>query len=290
VQFSLAAVTIAARSRHDLLSLELTMPDARRIETADASLAYTVSGEAGSDAAPIVLIHGWGCQRGDWAGAVAELAPRHRVVALDLPGFGGSSARRDRYTMQAYAEDVSAVIDAEGLTGAAVAGHSMGGAVALETALLRADVTTVIGVDSFHYLQVYPPQDDAVVEAFISAFRADPEGSVASLVKGSSVPGTDPVVIADAQAGQTAAARDPRTLSALEETLRWDLDAALAAVRVPVVALVSGALLAAEATERYGNRIDIRTISQGSHYFLREEPRATAAAIEEAVSRQEAPQ
>jgi pimeloyl-ACP methyl ester carboxylesterase len=261
------------------------MSDARRIETPDASLAYTVSGDA-APGVPIVLIHGWGCHRGDWAGAERELADRHRVVALDLPGFGESSARRDRYTMGAFAQDVGAVMDAEGITGAAVAGHSMGGAVALETALLRPDVSSVIGVDSFHYLQVYPPQDDAVVDGFISAFRADPEGSVAGLVKASSVPGTDPKVIAEAQAGQTAAARDPRTLSALEETLRWDMDAALAAVRVPVVALVSGALLAGEATQRYGDRIDIRTVSHGSHYFLREEPRTTAAAIEAAVARQ----
>jgi pimeloyl-ACP methyl ester carboxylesterase len=260
------------------------MSDVRRIETPDASLAYTVSGDGGAGAVPIVLIHGWGCQRGDWAGVERELGRRHRVVALDLPGFGESSARRDRCTMRAFAQDVSAVMDAEGITGAAVAGHSMGGAVALDTAVLRPDVSSVIGVDSFHYLQVYPPQEEAVVDGFIAAFRADPEGSVAGLVKASSVPGTDPQVIAQAQAGQTAAARDPQTLSALEETLRWDMDAALAAVSVPVVALVSGALLADEATQRYGDRIDIRTVSQGSHYFLREEPRMTAAAIEAALS------
>lgn len=260
------------------------MSDARRIETPDASLAYTLSGDTGSGGVPIVLIHGWGCQRGDWAGVERELAHGHRVAALDLPSFGESSARRDRYTVRAFAEDVSAVIDAEGLAGAAVVGHSMGGAIALETAVLRPDVTSVVGVDSFHYLQVYPPQDETVVAGFISLFRADPEGAVVGLVAASSVPGTDPAVIADATAGQTAAARNPQSLSALEETLRWDLDAALAAVRVPVVALVSGALLAPEATQRYGDRIEIRTVSQGSHYFLREEPETTAAAIEQVVS------
>jgi pimeloyl-ACP methyl ester carboxylesterase len=236
---------------------------------------------------PVVLIHGWGCQRGDWAAVASELAGRRRVVALDLPSFGESSARRTRYTVRAFAEDVAAVIDAAGLGGAAVAGHSMGGAVALETALVRPDVSSVIGVDSFHYLQVYPAQDEAAVQGFISAFRADPDGSVTGLVSASSVPGTDPALIEEMTFGQITAARSPDSLSALEETLRWDLDAALAAARVPVVALVSGALLAAEATVRYGDRIEIRPISQGSHYFLREEPQVTAAAIEEVIARQE---
>jgi pimeloyl-ACP methyl ester carboxylesterase len=263
------------------------MPDVCRLETGDASVTYTLSGDARSKAAPVVLIHGWGCQRGDWTAVARELAGHRRIVALDLPSFGESSARRTRYTVRAFAEDVSAVIDAEGLGGAAVAGHSMGGAVALETALVRPDVSSVIGVDSFHYLQVYPAQDEAAVQGFISAFRTDPDGSVGGLVSASSVPGTDPALIEEMTLGQITAARSPDSLSALEETLRWDLDAALAAARVPVVALVSGALLAAEATARYSDRIEIRPISQGSHYFLREEPQVTAAAIEEVIARHE---
>ncbi|HEX3956015.1 MAG TPA: alpha/beta hydrolase [Trebonia sp.] len=263
------------------------MPDVRRLETRNASLTYTLSGDAGSSAVPVVLIHGWGCQRGDWTAVASELSVRRRVVALDLPSFGESCARRTRYTVRAFAEDVSAVIDAEGLGGAAVAGHSMGGAVALETALLRPDVSSVIGVDSFHYLQVYPAQDERAVRDFMSVFRTDPDNSIAALVSASSVPGTDPALIAEMTLGQITAARSPDSLNALEETLRWDMDAALAATRVRVVALVSGALLAAEATARYGDRIEIRPISQGSHYFLREEPQVTAAAIEEVIARQE---
>ena len=89
-------------------------------------LAYD---EAGSGT-PLVLVHGWPLDRTMWAGQLGGLATYARVVAPDLRGFGGSSLRPP-YTIDRYADDLAALLDALGLATAVVCGLSMGGYVAL---------------------------------------------------------------------------------------------------------------------------------------------------------------
>jgi pimeloyl-ACP methyl ester carboxylesterase len=68
-------------------------------------------------------------------------------------------------------------------------------------------------------------------------------------------------------------------IAALEGLMRWDLDAALSGLQVPVTTFAARALLAPEAVERYGDRIEIVPVEHGGHFYLRERPRATAALI-----------
>ena len=68
-------------------------------------------------------------------------------------------------------------------------------------------------------------------------------------------------------------------IAALEGLLRWDLDAALSGLQVPVTAVAARSLLAPEAVERYGDRMEIVPVEHGGHFYLREQPRATAALL-----------
>jgi 3-oxoadipate enol-lactonase len=78
---------------------------------------------------PIVFIHGFPHNRTLWAPQVGALLPRARCITLDLRGFGESEIRGP-YTMDAYAEDVIAVLDALQIEKAMIAGLSMGGYIA----------------------------------------------------------------------------------------------------------------------------------------------------------------
>ena len=81
----------------------------------------------------LLLLHGAGGSHLVWPGALRRLA-RTRVVALDLPGHG-RSAPPGRRTIAHYTATVADFIAAVGLSEVVIAGHSMGGAVALTLAV-----------------------------------------------------------------------------------------------------------------------------------------------------------
>jgi len=86
-------------------------------------------------APPLLLVHGLG-QNGftDWLPVMPALARDWRVLAVDLPGFGYSSASSARLSPTQFARVLERLLAREGRGPAAVAGHSMGGAVALRLA------------------------------------------------------------------------------------------------------------------------------------------------------------
>ncbi len=81
--------------------------------------------------ARVVLIHGFPLTREIWDAQADALAQRYRVVRPDLRGTGKSSAPEGPYLMERLAADVAALLDALGIERVAIAGHSMGGYVAL---------------------------------------------------------------------------------------------------------------------------------------------------------------
>ena len=82
---------------------------------------------------PLVFIHGAGGSHQLWLYQVRGL-PQATSYALDLPGHGQSTGP-GRDSVAAYADWLIAFLDAAGLEQAALVGHSMGGAIALDAAL-----------------------------------------------------------------------------------------------------------------------------------------------------------
>lgn len=81
--------------------------------------------------APLVLIHGYPLDHSIWDEAIALLKDDFDLILPDLRGFGQSDAMDDAYTMTDLANDLAALLDHLGLESAFLAGHSMGGYVAL---------------------------------------------------------------------------------------------------------------------------------------------------------------
>jgi 2-succinyl-6-hydroxy-2,4-cyclohexadiene-1-carboxylate synthase len=98
------------------------------------SINYERHGDVGE---PLVFVHGWTGDVTDWRHQIAEFAPGHRVLAMDLRGHGGSDAPSDRssYTIMRMADDVEALIAHAGFERYHLVGHSMGGATVQEIAL-----------------------------------------------------------------------------------------------------------------------------------------------------------
>ena len=113
------------------------MTAATSLETRVArSVEYHVGGEGDA----VLLVHGLGGSAENWVEVVPELIRRHRVIAIDLPGHAGSAALAQGATMDDFAAATAAVLEAERDGSAVVAGHSLGGLVALRLARTRPDL------------------------------------------------------------------------------------------------------------------------------------------------------
>jgi pimeloyl-ACP methyl ester carboxylesterase len=84
----------------------------------------------------IVLVHGFASSLYTWKDVLPALVPAHDVVALDLPGFGGSERPAD-LSFEELPEAVLGLMDELGIDRAALVGNSMGGAVAALVAAER---------------------------------------------------------------------------------------------------------------------------------------------------------
>lgn len=105
--------------------------------------------EAGSGP-PLVLLHGTAIDSASlsYGPSLPALAPHHRVIALDWPGYGLSERPRVEMTMAEFVALLAAFLDAVGLERVHLAGFSMGGAIALGLALQapeRLETLTLIG-------------------------------------------------------------------------------------------------------------------------------------------------
>ena len=118
---------------------------------------------------PLVLLHGFGGGLDNWLFNQPALAAARRVCALDLPGHGASTKEVGAAKVDWIAAAVVEFLDAIGLEKAHFAGHSMGGAIALEIALnhgARADSLTLIASAGLG-----PEIDGDYIAAFLAARR-----------------------------------------------------------------------------------------------------------------------
>jgi pimeloyl-ACP methyl ester carboxylesterase len=99
------------------------------IRVKDINLAYTDQGDASLPV--IVFIHGLTESIGSWASNIDELKENFRCIALDLPGHGLSEGGDHPYTPSFYEEIVVGFIKKLGFDQITVAGHSLGGQVAI---------------------------------------------------------------------------------------------------------------------------------------------------------------
>lgn len=113
------------------------MTAATNLETKVAgSVEYHVGGEG----EPLLLVHGLGGSAENWVEVLPELVQRHRVIAVDLPGHAGSRPLARGATMDDFAAATAAVLEAEDVDRALVAGHSLGGLVSLRLACRRPEL------------------------------------------------------------------------------------------------------------------------------------------------------
>lgn len=108
------------------------------IQLDDIQLAYTEEGSEHQQT--ILFIHGLGSYLPAWKKNTEVLSKRYRCIAIDLPGYGHSSKGNYDYSMTFFANVISEFAQKKGLQKIHLAGHSMGGQIALTLALTQPEL------------------------------------------------------------------------------------------------------------------------------------------------------
>jgi 4,5:9,10-diseco-3-hydroxy-5,9,17-trioxoandrosta-1(10),2-diene-4-oate hydrolase len=87
------------------------------------------------EAKPLVFVHGLSGSWPNWLEQLPAFAQEHRVVTLDLPGFGHSPMPRETISISGYAQLLDRLLDQLEIDAAAVVGNSMGGFIGAELAI-----------------------------------------------------------------------------------------------------------------------------------------------------------
>lgn len=110
-------------------------PGRLRIRTVSTAAGPISTMEAGAGE-PVILVHGLGATKASFLPTIAALVASHRVIAVDLPGFGDSAKPLlAPYDAPFFADAITALLDALELDSAHIIGNSMGGRVAIEVGL-----------------------------------------------------------------------------------------------------------------------------------------------------------
>ncbi|HEX8221147.1 MAG TPA: alpha/beta hydrolase [Chloroflexia bacterium] len=96
---------------------------------------------------PVVLVHGFPFDRSIWSAQLEELSDEARVIAIDLPGFGGSEPLgEEEASIDGYADAIARWAGETGLDRLVIVGHSMGGYVALAFARRHPEMLAGLGL------------------------------------------------------------------------------------------------------------------------------------------------
>lgn len=253
--------------------LALSLADGPVVGTVPSADGVPIKYEARGQGSPaVVLVHCWTCDRRLWDHVVPTLARDHRVVTLDLAGHGESGRARKVWTIEAFGEDVKAVVEALRLERVVLVGHSMGGPVILEAARrLPGRVVGLVPVDILQNVEAKTPPDE--VAAFLAPFRADYKASAEGFIrKYLFVPGSPPELI-DRIVSRAKEAPPAIAVACLQAVDSYDAAPAFEAMAVPIRAINADLFPTnREANRRHAPQFDLVLMKGVGHYPMLEDP------------------
>ncbi|MEN8207775.1 MAG: alpha/beta hydrolase [Candidatus Fermentibacteria bacterium] len=195
----------------------------------NVDIAYEM---CGSGETAIVFIHGWCSDRWFWHEQLQHLSDDYILVAIDLAGHGESGRNREAWSLNSFADDVLAVVDALNLDRFVTVGHSMGGLVALKVArCIPERVIGLIGIDSIG--NVDSEKETGSMDRVIEAFSADFVGTMTAFLPRMFAPHSSPDLI-QSVVDRSVAADPMMALAIMQEAQTIEERNLLSSVDIPV--------------------------------------------------------
>jgi len=142
-------------------------------------ISYNVFGKGD---VTLVFVHGWGGDSRYWRYQIPYFYKKYRVVIIDLAGHGNSEQNRKVYTLEAFGQDVKAVVEDVNARRVILIGHSMSGEIVAEAArLMPGRVIGIIGADSIQNVEDTMPKEQ--FKQMVDGFQKDFKGEVKNFVE-----------------------------------------------------------------------------------------------------------
>ncbi len=153
------------------------------LDLADARVYYYAAGTRGAGE-PVIFLHGFPTSGHLWSEVVPLIPAGHRVVVLDLLGYGRSDRPlRRRVDIRAHAARTIAVMDELRIPAACVVGHGLGGGIAQSLAVHHADrVSRLCLIDSVAFGE-WPTLEARAVRALLPLIRLLPPEVLTSVLR-----------------------------------------------------------------------------------------------------------
>lgn len=153
------------------------------VDLAGARLYYYAAGSRGAGE-PVVFVHGFGTSGHLWSDVVSLMPAGHRLVVVDLLGWGRSDPPLGRdLSLRGHGERVVALLDALGVKDACIVGHGLGGGVAQWLALNAPSRVTRIALLGSISFGDWQTRDIRLARLLIGVLRRLPSSWVSSMVR-----------------------------------------------------------------------------------------------------------
>ncbi len=241
--------------------------------------------EYGQKGPILVFVHGWSCDASYWREQVEYFKEKYHVVLIDLAGHGRSGSKRENYTMEAFGQDVKAVVESIGTEKVVLIGHSMGVLVIAEAARLMSEKTIgLVAVDDLQNVE-YPLGEEQFKEMttpFKEDFKQGVRGFVVDMLRSDNSPVNEWVV-------SDMSLADPKVaVSAMNGSLGGYLTGDVAKLfdelDVPVVAVNTDLWPTdVEANRRHIKDFELIELDGLDHFLMLKAPERFNPALEQAV-------
>lgn len=231
----------------------------------------------------IVFVHGWAGEYADWEKQLAHFSKTNQVVIVELAGFGKSGNNRTEWTMDAFGEDVAAVIKHLDLKNVVLVGHSMGAPVILEAEKRISErILSLVPVDVFKNVESKTPADqveEMTKGAMEFANNPDKDEISSYLVRE-----VDPEIIEKSYLYLKTHSKIGWEES-FRETFRWlsdDLTGVLQKMKSPIVCINSDSSPTdIEMARKYAPKFNAKIIENVGHSIYMEAPDEFNTALSE---------
>jgi pimeloyl-ACP methyl ester carboxylesterase len=157
------------------------------VKVNNTTIAYNQYGRGDTT---LLFVHGWCINKEYWNDQSKYFSDKYKVVALDLPGFGGSGKNRTEWTFEKYTDDINEFIKAEKLKNVILIGHSMSGDILLlMDTKYPESVIGIVGIDNLKSPgEKFSEEESKQIEGFFAMMDSSFSGTVEVYTKGNLFP------------------------------------------------------------------------------------------------------